>query len=539
MTPMDADLRSVLHQHADQVAPPADLFAAAQRRAGHIRRRRYAAASGAAAVVLGAVAIAVPLSLADHDRSSVTPVTPATTRAAAPTPSTSPPSSPPASPAASTAARPAAWAFRGDRAIATRERSALPPGGMVTALFASADQNGFALFFVQPAGTAAHFALTHAGTAVGSEPASGDRPFYGLLHGEAQGIFLVVADPQASRATRTDRCGTSTLSAVGGSPGVYEPSSLACAADPTAAISSVTVEQPAAAGGLSAYTVSLSAYQDDAAPATGGQAADVRTWTFRGDRALRDRLLPAATKAVIGNGWTVDASIWAGTTPTGGWSALILRGHDGQSRDRLFTWLARGDGGLSQLVRSDVIEPSTIEVDQQLPGDPSDFLVILGPPTTGQIEYSADGTAPKAVQTTDGTALIGRSARGGSSVELVQLLDGDGKFLYNADLSAGGFVAIGQARATVPNLVADEFYQAWRRGDRATARTYGSAAAVQHAFALASSLHYVGGQCVPGKNPPLCLYNGRNFANQPALMLTLSGDGTHGYQVTKVARGTE
>ncbi|MDT7537786.1 MAG: hypothetical protein QOI82_1371 [Actinomycetota bacterium] len=107
MTPLDDELRSLLHTRADHVAPAADPLSGIERRAKQLRRNRVGASVAGAALAVAAIAVAVPALVPDRHDASQVAVTP-------------PPS---ATPSASGAVGPneldagQAWDYRGDPAV--------------------------------------------------------------------------------------------------------------------------------------------------------------------------------------------------------------------------------------------------------------------------------------------------------------------------------------------------------------------------------------------------------------------------------------
>lgn len=133
MSPLDDELRGLLHARAGAVSPAPDPLAGIERRAVRMRRNRVAATVAGAALAVTAVAVGVPALVSDHDRAGGT-------QFATPGPS--------ASPAPSTAGRAAfdpqhPWSYRGDPSLVAAPRlaslqdewSAHHPGSTVTPLF--------------------------------------------------------------------------------------------------------------------------------------------------------------------------------------------------------------------------------------------------------------------------------------------------------------------------------------------------------------------------------------------------------------------
>jgi hypothetical protein len=84
----------------------------------------------------------------------------------------------------------------------------------------------------------------------------------------------------------------------------------------------------------------------------------------------------------------------------------------------------------------------TNEVSFVLPGGAYPWVLVIGAPTTGQIEYAADGTSYEPVDTVDGWALFPRTGPGPGSTDgdRIRVLDGDGDLdhpLYEGPIDTG------------------------------------------------------------------------------------------------------
>src|SRR4051812_38777928 len=106
MTPIDDELRHVLHARADVLAPSPDPLGGIERRAKRMRRNRVAASVAGAALAVSAVAIAIPL-LGSNDDGSTTQFA-----SQAPSPQPSATSQAALPPSALDPQHP--WAYRGD-----------------------------------------------------------------------------------------------------------------------------------------------------------------------------------------------------------------------------------------------------------------------------------------------------------------------------------------------------------------------------------------------------------------------------------------
>lgn len=79
----------------------------------------------------------------------------------------------------------------------------------------------------------------------------------------------------------------------------------------------------------------------------------------------------------------------------------------------------------------------TNEVSFVLPGEAYPWVLVIGAPTTGQIEYAADGSTYEPVETVEGWALFKRT---GNEDDRIRVLDGDGDLdrpLYEGPIDTG------------------------------------------------------------------------------------------------------
>src|SRR3954451_8810401 len=108
MTPIDDELRNLLHARADVVKPAPDPLGGIERRARRMRRNRVAASVAGAALAVSAVAFAVPLLRPGSDSGA--------TQFATQPPSAQPSASPVTVPAGALDPQ-HPWAYRGDPAV--------------------------------------------------------------------------------------------------------------------------------------------------------------------------------------------------------------------------------------------------------------------------------------------------------------------------------------------------------------------------------------------------------------------------------------
>jgi len=137
MSPLDDELRSLLHSRADLLSPAPDPLVGIERRAARMRRTRVASSMVAAAMAVGVVALAVPSVVHDHaartEQVATTPPTPS------PVPTPSPSSAGAAEDGVLNPADP--WVYRGNRNVIAdvstlqAEWSAVHPGAQLTPLY--------------------------------------------------------------------------------------------------------------------------------------------------------------------------------------------------------------------------------------------------------------------------------------------------------------------------------------------------------------------------------------------------------------------
>jgi hypothetical protein len=105
----------------------------------------------------------------------------------------------------------------------------------------------------------------------------------------------------------------------------------------------------------------------------------------------------------------------------------------------------RQPDGLTFIVMDQVTPMGVKEISSVLAGGAFPHVVVLGPPTTGQISYAADGRRFRPVEHLqgflggDGWAVFDRTGPGTSTrlPDLIQVLDGNGRRIYQGELDVG------------------------------------------------------------------------------------------------------
>jgi hypothetical protein len=133
--------------------------------------------------------------------------------------------------------------------------------------------------------------------------------------------------------------------------------------------------------------------------------------------------------------------LWGGKLPTGT-TVVIGQYVDDAGEVRARAYIDE-QGVEPYTVDGAVIDPAkTVEVSFVLPGEAYPYVLVIGPPTTGQIEYAADGTTYEPMETVDGWALFKRTGPGPGSTDgdRIRVLDGNGDLdhpLYEGPIDTG------------------------------------------------------------------------------------------------------
>lgn len=202
MTPIDDELRALLHSRADVLTPAPDPLGGIERRARRMRRNRVAASVAGSALVVAAIGIAVPALLPEGGGTGQVATS------TEPTPSASPSVAASAAPGALDPQHP--WDYRGDAGLINdnelaslqAEWSAKHPGATVKPLYGSVYESSQQpeIVFVSTGGGADRWGIgttSHAGwTWLHDEPLSpGTTALLAALSGDEAPRLLVVASP--------------------------------------------------------------------------------------------------------------------------------------------------------------------------------------------------------------------------------------------------------------------------------------------------------------------------------------------------------
>jgi hypothetical protein len=423
MSPLDDQLRAAMHARADVLAPSPDPLAGIEARARGIKRRRAAASVAGAALAVTAVAFVVPaLDLGGRAK-------PATFATQGPRVSSA------------YALDPAApWAYRGtaaakaDLAAVQSAWAARHPGSTLTPLFGQVYEPAATaeLAFVATGGSdGPRYGFVHVPTAaapsfVYDEPlASGTAALPFALEGdEGRARLVVVAAPGVTRFEY----------AAGGvtyAPMTALASGVAIAAQqgtPWAAALRVTAPDG---------TVLLQGDAPDQGAGSQNVPANVLTsWPTRGtvaDGPDQKALLTSFAKAF---GRTPDKAVYRAlyTGTSGGVRYTVGQAwFSGETKAYDVSYATGGTQGPAFFLgRATAGAPAVLAfVLSDLPGSPSELLVVVPQPRTGEISYAGDATVAFAAVpgwAARGVALIDRDPKARN--DRLQVLDGNG------DLSA-------------------------------------------------------------------------------------------------------
>lgn len=171
-------------------------------------------------------------------------------------------------------------------------------------------------------------------------------------------------------------------------------------------------------------------------------------WPARGAlESAEDRALEAEVSrqwAAKHGAGSAGNKLWEAALPGGG-AAGVWQMWNWGSRTAYTVVGQRLPDGLTFIVRDEVTPKGVKEISSVLQGGAFPHVVVLGPPTTGQVRYAADGRHFRAVEQLqgfvggDGWAVFDRTgpAIDQKASDLVELLDGDGRRIYRGPIDVG------------------------------------------------------------------------------------------------------
>jgi hypothetical protein len=417
MSPLDDELRSVLHAHAGTVTPSPDPLAGVERRAHRMRRNRAAAAAGVTALAVAAVAFAVPALVPGRDHDSVRfATTPPSVSASPSTPAAGPDRLDPQHP----------WAFRGDslalgNGVLDAVRSAWAtrhPGSTLSPLFGQVYEPAARpeVVFVSHAdgGDRWGVATTRAGgaTLLADEPLPADPTvLMAALPGDEVPRLLVVAGPDTGDMSYA-LDGLSFHTRVGPVPGVtFIPLEGDTSHDAVRVLSGQGNAAPPVFEGPA----------PDAPPSAQrptGQPANALQWAPRGttpSAALMDQATSAfAQAAQVARADVTAKVLYAGITKDG-WDYVLFQAWAAGQPARLAGFQSSSTGGTPFYGPVIGKEPPLLAYVATLASG-RDLLVLVPQPGVGRVLYA-----------TSSTAALQAVASGRSDLNPVGLVDRDPK----------------------------------------------------------------------------------------------------------------
>lgn len=454
MTPLDDELRSLLHARADVLSPAPDPLTGIERRAKRMRRNRVAASVAGSALVVAAVAVAVPSLVPDRGGKgtdfAVTPTpTPSASRASDLPPTALNPLSP--------------WAYRGD------DLSLLGPGTLdtikreygtkhgatsveLTPLYGKAYEPSqqFELVFLADVtaadGVSQYFwavsaTPTEAGPVFLADEALGEPALalMAALPGDEAARLLVVAAPSsgaieyASDGKTFREITTTEQTEMLGSPGTTVETTVGGVGfTPLEGDTSRDMVRVLDGDGDLDHPVFLGPAPDAAtAPSAAPDVkpANYLEWQTRG--TVDARTESQAVSAYAQSKGTRDAVVghhvlWAGTD-TSGRKLVFMEAWVGGGEAQTFGFVSTGEPFLGPVIEG---SPDVLAyLASGAPGTGTDVLVLLPRLGAGPFSYASSSSAPyrevgNGRSDVDNVAVIARDPKATS--DRVKVLDGDG-----------------------------------------------------------------------------------------------------------------
>ena len=418
MSPLDDELRAVMHARADVLSPSPDPLAGIESRARGLRRRRVAASVAGAAMALAAIAVAVPTlglpsSSPQGDQFAAGPVTPG--------------------PAALDPKQP--WTFRGtapDTGTADtyqREWGVKHPGSTLTLLFAEINEFSGAqeAFFVATGGSDGdrygYVRSSESGPEFDvDEPYSSPQAAlqFALPGDEGVSRLFVVASPESKSVER----------AADGSD--FRPMTTLAAGIGITPLEGDTSKDEVRVIGSNGKVV----YEQEGRDREAAQPSNVlASWPQRGSAGIgfpEDNLLARFAQASGRPGEESKAtyrSLFSGSNDGGVRYTFGQAWFEGELAHNV-GFITGGTNGTEFFYgRVTPQDPAVLAfVVSSSPGSSVDELVVIPQPGTGQVLYSPQSTGAFKPVTgqghLDGVVIIDRSTTPGG--DRLQLLDGDG-----------------------------------------------------------------------------------------------------------------
>jgi hypothetical protein len=403
MSPLDDELRSLLHLRADQLDPVPDPLGGIESRARGLRRRRILTSVAGAAAVVVAVAVAVPLLLSGNGTATRQP-----------------------------GVTPTGAAFDPDHPWSLRGSAPLPElGNTLTTedaqLFSQRAGGRDELFYVANAASNPRLGYLWKSTSGSKVTDERDRPMpadrralqWTVPGDDGRGRLVVVAAPDAAVEYASNGNGYQPISDIGQAP---------------KGIGLVPIEADDPNDTVRITEADGTTFTQDApnwTPPAGGPPTNLVTWLHRGDAAQQPPSADVVHAFTQATGHSDDTkshylSLFDGLV-SGVRYTVGQAYYDGDTKAHTFGYTTAGQVYLGPVTPMDT-QLVALLVDS-IPGSSTDLLVLVPRPGTGQLSYSPDATtkfAPVASGRSDlnGVGLVDRSKTAAN--DRIEQLDGDG-----------------------------------------------------------------------------------------------------------------
>jgi hypothetical protein len=442
MSPIDDELRSLLHAKADVLAPAPDPLGGIERRASRMRRNRVGASVLGTVLVVAAIAVAVPALVPDRDGGGSTFATSPPTAA----------STAPDQPVPAGALDPRhPWDYRGDRALIAgnelvtlqSEWATAHPGATLTPLYGEiyASSRRPQITFVSTGGGADRWGIATTSDAgwtwlQDEVLASGTAALMAPLATDAAPQLLIVAAPTTGQLEYA-KDGTSFTALAGVAadiPGVaYAPLEGDTTHDAVRVLDgNGDTGHPVFVGAAPDFLTTTPLPPGDVHP------ANYVNWQTRGtvDARLESQAVSAFARAKASTDAAVGHHVLWGGTDKAGRTLLFMEAWVSGGQAQTFGFVSTGEPFLGPVIGKD---PSLFAyVASGAPGTSTDVLVLLPRLGAGPFYYASSASAPyqevgNARSDLQNVAVIYRDPKATS--DRVRFLDGDGmKVLYDGAL---------------------------------------------------------------------------------------------------------
>ena len=420
MSPIDDELRAVLHGRAAVLVPSPDPLAGIERRARRMRRNRAAAAVAGSALAVAAIALAVPTLLPEAAPRLQTPAA-STAPSPLPSPATAPAAYDPDAP----------WAYRGGPALAPQDLATFTRE-WATTMGVGADEVVFTPLYGEVHEPSGRFRFVYAASVTASETME-----YGLamsretgpefrsrapltrdttalvvpVPGDGEFLSLLVVAAPGTTALQYAPNGADFRAMTVKAPGVGID-----AVDGDGALDQVRVLGP---DGSEVFSGPVPAFSDSGEQPVVGRPDNLLGWGVRGtqDAALVERAVAgfATAKQVAREQVEHEVLLVGGNDP--GQAYVVLQGWVPGQRAQVFGWVEtpgrEAEGQLGPLT-----EPGTAAVAVLLtgvPGRTTAELVVVVRPGPSRLAYGANSNDDLSVVEPapglDGVYLIDREPR--------------------------------------------------------------------------------------------------------------------------------